>query len=1385
MSKSIAWNALKAACAERNIAVPAKWADKKETIEAALAQLMAPVSRADVEAALRRQQVMREEAQAAAQAAAIEAEIVARRAGKLDLRTREVDTTTPFLGAGPRSTDAVCDMPAAEFNDLINGLLARYHGTNPKFAADNNETRGFCLYRAEELYDKREEFIARNKAAEEAAREQALAEQAAASKLPALVREQAALVDKLIDGDTTRQVAYDAGRKALLGYGTNQYPAPATKSLLMANKRHQTLAPAAENAGPGSLIVRHEGDFNAFYAFDNVPAFLRDAARLIARDHSFHEVLRARHRDEAAAINELACANTHTREYQAAQVDLEDLRAELAEQDDYEEIDENYVEHLSEQITLAEDRITMLSEDAAVAAHKKIAIEEADLRSLILDVDGAGIDHADEELTIAIFTAAYVAEFTERYLEHTEYARLFARGSVVANPRAPLVPGLDYIVINNSGLCHSKHPAPYKFSMGIRSGNYVTTPAESKLFAEGVRARLPANLQALLDMQVYTKDHGFRLPFQTKHNDRRYSRPLDCEGAPFEHLCMGANHKPLAVKLPLICPPNYDEFRAKIARVNHVDNATLRRAAEILAPYVPAGFTLFKTTGTMFEYRRMRNTPGLHCAICERAHDNENYFYGLIQQNGSVAYGCYIYTRWYKDINRRIDSGEHMPADLCERLHNKFVVVGAVAVDDAPAPAPADVAAAAAGPLPTIDQLQMQKRLKREFEMMEAVRAAPTYHRRIAPEAAEHYIVEHTQEVSPLPLCKTLLVQASMGAGKTQALIKLINDNFMRAIGELVAQKFSGKDQVIVALSHRETFATEIAARLQGFVSYKNIPENDIDTKKHPRVVVQMESAHRMSEKLVADLLIVDESESIFEQICSPLFRKGRQARIVLKALLDNSRHVICMDANMSHDTQHLVSGRGPFTLIRNTFIRNPLRARCTLSKEIWMDNLNADLGAGKKLVIPSNSLTAAKMIVESIALKFPALKVRLYSGETPNTEKAAEIAKVNEEWCKYDVVIYTPTITAGVSFTADHFDKIYCWFGEGSAGVDCCNQMTQRVRSVADKEMVVFVGRNYGHSMSRRDVIDCIKNDRNCLYSTHAGAAELAQMHAAKYTPSSAFYHEVAVRNIMRANRSDVRFHWEMVNCLKLAGHTIETIANTIQVDDALVTNTEIFTAMCGVKAEKFEAIAAAREINCEEAKKLTDSHAQLSMNDARALEKHTICQAYGITPEQVTANVCEEGTFAHREKYRRIQQAVAGLDAIRGMCEDKLKLATEGDEMFTQFSYRKQAHAQSLLKSLGYAGVLDESVLKAAVLRPAVEGLREKLMKEHRDIATMYGVRCKQLTTTSTFQSTLEYINAIFGAMYGIKLAARGRKTSTRDDYKLYLPQLCSIATTLRPQQ
>lgn len=142
-----------------------------------------------------------------------------------------------------------------------------------------------------------------------------------------------------------------------------------------------------------------------------------------------------------------------------------------------------------------------------------------------------------------------------------------------------------------------------------------------------------------------------------------------------------------------------------------------------------------------------------------------------------------------------------------------------------------------------------------------------------------------------------------MGTGKTKQLANFLVD--------FVTQNPAAS---IYILTFRVSFGLDLRKKLNAkmqeaglnvdFANYKTLKDRPIDKQY---LLIQIESLNRLiSKRWQCDLLIMDESESIYEQLTSQLSPKESTNFSIFKTLVRKSNRVICMDAYLSPRTVDL-----------------------------------------------------------------------------------------------------------------------------------------------------------------------------------------------------------------------------------------------------------------------------------------------------------------------------------------------------------------------------------------------------------------------------------------------------------------------------------------------
>lgn len=293
------------------------------------------------------------------------------------------------------------------------------------------------------------------------------------------------------------------------------------------------------------------------------------------------------------------------------------------------------------------------------------------------------------------------------------------------------------------------------------------------------------------------------------------------------------------------------------------------------------------------------------------------------------------------------------------------------------------------------------------------------------------------------------LIKAHMKMGKTEECIKYINRT---------------NPKVVILLSFRRTFGADMKSRYESFELYSDIT-GDISLEEHPRIIVQIESLDRIAYPLESiDLVILDEVESIWSQFNHTQIGDFHGVISTFRNILTISKKIICMDADLCPRTTRLLriirsNFEDEHNFYKNSHNPSSDTTYSFIKDRITITALIGDrLKSGKKIVIVTNSKKASKELYAWISEKIGGVKIGLYNAETAESKKSKHFRNVNHYWKKYQCLIYTPTVTSGVSFTEAHFDCLFGLFTTGSCNVETCRQMIGRIRNLADQQVYIHI---------------------------------------------------------------------------------------------------------------------------------------------------------------------------------------------------------------------------------------------------------------------------------------------------------------------------------------
>lgn len=730
---------------------------------------------------------------------------------------------------------------------------------------------------------------------------------------------------------------------------------------------------------------------------------------------------------------------------------------------------------------------------------------------------------------------------------------------------------------------------PFRLSAHITIRRQIPNHKISAHFADLVIAGLPEEMR-IIDRSLYSAQHNLRIAGCAKDGSCRIKMPppgidlLDTfAGAP----CVRISEANVDKWAPL------STARADTSSLIAIASTRLvRRACELIdAKYGAGKHVLRKQAGNLLSFRRI--VPSF-CAFCNRTHDHDNtVLVQISSQFGMVQYKELC--RRYLEEHRRDSSGSSDAGST---------ILGTTASDDG-----IDSAIKAKEPQPR-----------------------GTMESRIPTESYTDCLM-HDYPIEP----RTLFIRAPMKLGKTKALRRFVTNH----ITDDTAR--------IIFVSFRRTFSAAVAQSFSEFALYTNI-RGALDTNK---MIVQVESLHRIvPDKLGrVDLLILDESESIIDQFDSGLSSERGRDFAVFQWLLRTAKRCIALDAFMSERTYAVIGrirGIDGALLIKNEF-KNAIDEQFYFasSHEQWLLALQECVRNKEKVVICANSATEGgtlcEMLRRKLAFAVPSgadgatgsgSRIKFYCAETAAHIKARDFDDVNACWTDCEVLIYTPTLTAGVSFEREHFDRMFGYFTDRSCSAQVCIQMMGRIRNIAKHQSFICLQTNPGSlPETREDMLLYLRIKKGAIMSPN-GVPDIEFTEEGLPTIPDTDYAELRVQNALVRNRSRNDFTRELIRLIAESGAKCERLSlethlhlfgKTPSRDDFLRMREEHHEIKGEITLNRAQMIATSRELTGEEFKEISETIAAqrdsdlISIEDRAAVKKFELRMTYGKQGEEI----------------------------------------------------------------------------------------------------------------------------------------------------------------------
>jgi phage/plasmid primase-like uncharacterized protein len=323
-----------------------------------------------------------------------------------------------------------------------------------------------------------------------------------------------------------------------------------------------------------------------------------------------------------------------------------------------------------------------------------------------------------------------------------------------------------------------------------------------------------------------------------------------------------------------------------------------------------------------------------------------------------------------------------------------------------------------------------------------------------------------------------IIVRAPMGSGKTEKLIAPL-------------MKASSKAAYV---AHRISLLDDAAARL-GVEHYKQVFAWQMPHVSHLACCVNsltkpmFYNAEERSWFTTLETLCIDEASQVLRHTTTgPVEGRVKVMDALIDAVGAAERVLLCdADANDSLiEFCELARPGQTITVLEVSGSAEHVRIDHTDDESAWQLAIE-QVKAGKRILVANDSAESAKKmaaLIEAMVEQGKIAPVRMllvHADSKADQDVEAFLCNPNAEATKYDVLIYSPAISSGVSMTTPHFDAHFGLFSGNTVGPSDAIQMLRRDRTA--RRYIVGIG----HASVQRET------DRERIWRGHMKADEVA----------------------------------------------------------------------------------------------------------------------------------------------------------------------------------------------------------------------------------------------------------------------------------------------------
>lgn len=588
----------------------------------------------------------------------------------------------------------------------------------------------------------------------------------------------------------------------------------------------------------------------------------------------------------------------------------------------------------------------------------------------------------------------------------------------------------------------------------------------------------------------------------------------------------------------------------------------------------------------------------------------------------------------------------------------------------------------------------------------------------------------------------TLCIQATLGMGKTNTLY----DFFKYNLGT--------KYQNCLILSFRKTLCKKYEQELNLFEIYDKITDRIITPDIHPYVICQMDSIKRIRGKY--DLVIFDEMTYTMNHLVSSIKEKKRCHDAFLQIMYEKN-NIIIMDALLNSDYIDYISNfnRKISYIINEYTIHNKKQVyNYGTNKTAFIDEMITSLKNGNNIVIATNNKKMLDFIDTIFTNDFKGIKKQFIKKESKTMYDL-------DQWKTLQVLAYTPSIVAGISYTEKHFDKMFGIFCNTSATADMAMQQLFRVRDISTNEFHICceVNGKRDYPIDNDGIKELILKEDKCLIDN----LDNISIDYMKNDIIEDEYFKLFCIYLQRKFKSCNDYNGELIRLLRKQGITNITDINTYNEDNKKLYNKKKKEFNNFIKENEAKRIANSEDITDMDEDIIKESN-DISDDDRYKIKKHKIKKILKIknATKETILKYSKSGPILWNLAYiYGYDDYITQLIKRINYDEKKTDKSDNTIRLGRKRKYEKMVLCDHIVKYFGFDSPLDRNHVNINKNK-----YKEYILKYHNIIEIYF--KCnkfdiKKLDEKNWYSICKRYVNSKLKNVYGISIV-EDRKNKTQ---------------------